>query len=354
VIGDLVTPYSSTREVTVTGPEGNKTTYDLFLSTRFGDMSQNPYIQSGDTVTVNRIDRKVTISGAVERPGTYELLKGENLKDLVEKYGGGLAPLADSSRMELYRITDEKNSGKQYYLSAKDIADNTALICYDSVKVCSYTDLQSAMFIEGAVSIGTVATNLETSSRITVTFHEGENYASLVRRMKTIFSASSDTTKAYIIRTVKAEGKGDEAAYEQKKIPINLDEILYDASFYSTEYVHKDDTLLVPFRQFFVTVAGAVNSPGRFPYIPDRTWDYYVALAGGIDSSRNSLDAVDIVDVVGKRHDKSEVIEPEVIITVKENSLLYKWNKVSGSITSILSIIATVLSIIVVTNGLRS
>ena len=38
----------------------------------------------GETITVQRVERKVTISGSVERPGTYQLLAGENIKELIE------------------------------------------------------------------------------------------------------------------------------------------------------------------------------------------------------------------------------------------------------------------------------
>ena len=84
------TPYSSLRSVTVTSKSGKKREYDLFLSQRYGDLSQDPYIRPGDRITVNRAQRKVSIDGAVERPGTYELLEGEHLKELIEVYASGL------------------------------------------------------------------------------------------------------------------------------------------------------------------------------------------------------------------------------------------------------------------------
>ena len=43
-------------------------------------MSQNPYLRPGDVITINKFDRKVSISGAVKRGGSYELKDGEILK----------------------------------------------------------------------------------------------------------------------------------------------------------------------------------------------------------------------------------------------------------------------------------
>jgi protein involved in polysaccharide export with SLBB domain len=59
-----------------------------------------------------------------------------------------------------------------------------------------------------------------------------------------------------------------------------------------------------------VTVAGSVMVPGRYPYIPDRAWDYYVALAGGFIRERNSFESVTIKDISGKKLRKEDMIVP--------------------------------------------
>ena len=316
-------------------------------------MQNDPYLRPGDSITLNHVQRIVFIEGSVERPGKYELLENENLKDLIENYGGGLAPLADTSRIQIYRIKGEKDAGKIYYPSADSITANLQLLDYDTVTIASFNDTTGAIFIEGAVSTGVVSTNLEGASRVVINFYTGETYSSLVRKNKNLFSASSDTENAYIIRTT-ADGvdSDNQPKFKTEKIPINLNQILFDSNSYNDLKVLPNDTLLVPFRQFFVSVAGAVNTPGRFPYIPDRDWNYYVGLAGGIDSFRNTLDAVKIIDKDGKKIAKSEPIPPEATITVKENSVWYKWTKVSGGLTAILTVVSTVLSIMVVTGAM--
>lgn len=353
IIKSKMTVYSSIRNVSVTSSSGNLRTYDLFRAERFGEMQNDPYLRPGDSITLNHVQRIVFIEGSVERPGKYELLENENLKDLIENYGGGLAPLADTSRIQIYRIKGEKDAGKIYYPSADSITANLQLLDYDTVTIASFNDTTGAIFIEGAVSTGVVSTNLEGASRVVINFYTGETYSSLVRKNKNLFSASSDTENAYIIRTT-ADGvdSDNQPKFKTEKIPINLNQILFDSNSYNDLKVLPNDTLLVPFRQFFVSVAGAVNTPGRFPYIPDRDWNYYVGLAGGIDSFRNTLDAVKIIDKDGKKIAKSEPIPPEATITVKENSVWYKWTKVSGGLTAILTVVSTVLSIMVVTGAM--
>lgn len=345
IVSSVLTDYSSTRNIMVTSVDGITECYDLFKASRFGDLSQNPYVRAGETITIQRINRKVTISGSVERPGTYQLLDGQNLKDLITYYGNGLTEMADTSRIEVTRtLTDNEayKSGEKLYLNQAAIDSNYELICYDTVFISSYRSLRPVMFIEGAIN-ATEGTTLEAADRKAVQFEQGTNYAYLIRLYGEWFkSAASDTQNAFIIR-------GD------KIIPINIDQMLYDASYYSDLVVEAYDTLRVPFKQYFVSVAGAVHNPGRYPYIPDRTYDYYVGLAGGFISEKNSFDAVTIVDINGKKMKKSDVITPETTITAESNSALYKFNQYSGVVTTTLSVLTTCLSAwaVIKANGKR-
>lgn len=336
VVGPQLTSYSSTRNVIVTSQSGKKSTYDLFKASRDGDLSQNPYLRPGDVVTVQRLSRRVTIAGAVERPGTYELLEGENLKDLVEKYASNVTPVADTSRIELIRYVNSSFiEGEKLFLSKNDIESNISLEHLDSITIQEITDLIPVMFLEGAVYVGTDIA-LEASNKLAVRFYQGENYASLARRQRASFSAVSDLENAYIIR-----GK--------EYIPINLNPILYDVSYRSGLFVEKNDILLIPFKQFFISVSGAVITPGRYPYIPDRNWEYYVALAGGIDKNKNNFDTITITNIRGERMSKSDAVTPESIIHVKTNSFLYFFNQYAPVITTILSIVSTVFTVMAVT-----
>ena len=334
VISGSKTSYSSIREVTVTSASGVKKTYDLYKATRFGDFSQNPYVRPGDVIELKKYSRKVTIEGSVERPGTYELLEGENLTTLVEYYGNGLKPNADTTRIELLRLLDDVNvAGTMVYLDSDVIENDYQLVNYDTIKIPSFRDLKSVIFIEGAIgAVAESAADVATTNKIAVSFENGENYASLVRRYKDYFSLQADKANAYIIR-----GK--------EFISINLDEILYDKTFYSDLFVEPNDTLIVPFEQFFVTVSGAVINPGRYPYLPDRDYMYYIGLAGGFDVAKNKYDMVEIHDINGDKIKKSEEIKPESTINAKSNRFTYWFSYYSPIITSILSMITTSITL---------
>ncbi|AEF84328.1 polysaccharide biosynthesis/export protein [Treponema primitia ZAS-2] len=328
--------YSSIRDITVIPMSGQSKTYDLFKAQRDGDLGQDPYLRPGDTVKVNRIDRVVAVHGAVERPGEYQLLPGENLSDLILRYASGLEPVADPSRIELVRhIETETDSGDKIYLTGQDIQDNYPLHHLDELTVPSIIDLIPVMFVEGAVqesSDSLVIAGSNVANRLTVRFNHGENYASLVQRNRVWFTAISDTQNAYVIRGAE-------------RIPLNINPMLYDSSYRSQYFVERNDVLIIPFRQYFVTVAGAVAVPGRYPYIPDRGWDYYVALAGGFVMERNSRESVAIQDIGGRVMKKTDPVSPETIITARTNAGLYYFNHYAPVVTTMLSIVTTFISV---------
>jgi len=343
LVDDNLTRLASTRDVSVRSVNGETQVFDLFQFWRFGDQTQNPYLRPGDVVTFNRVRQVVTIHGAVERPGTYQLLYGENIRDLIELYGGGFSPLADPTRIELVRhLNSEDPAGNRIFLTLDDLENGFALEDYDVITVPAMRDLRPVLFVEGAVDIYNTQRffyhqRLYATNRITVQFHVGETYASIVQRNRGWFSSMSDTENARIVR------------HCGEVVPINLNNALFDASYRSEILIQHSDTLIIPFRQFFVTVAGGVTNPGRFPFIPDRGWEYFVALAGGFNPSRNACGRVIITDLNGRRLDPNEPIGPETVIKARTNSVLF-WAR---EVAPVLSVILSAVTILVGTNLLR-
>jgi hypothetical protein len=205
---------------------------------------------------------------------------------------------------------------------------------YDTITVSDIIKLQPVMFLEGAVGIN-LTMELITTNRIIVQFADGETYTSLIRKNANWFSAISDAQNAYIVRN-------------DKRISINLYPMLYEASYLDGFKIIENDILVVPFKQYFVTVAGAVYRPGRYPYIPDRDWKYYIDLAGGFIPDRNGNQAVIITDINGKKIKKADLIYPETSITAKSNHGLYYFNQIAPVVTTVLSIASTLMTIIII------
>ncbi len=334
VLVNCYTNYSSMRNITVTSSNGRIKTYDLFKALRDGDLKENPYVRPGDVISVKKAERIINISGAVQRKGKFQLVAGENIKEVLEYYAGGVEVFANLSRIEITRYADSSyREGKKIYLDYE--ADKQfVLLDGDEILVPSYKELKPVIFFEGA--IGTEeGVELDASTKRRIQFETGTTYNFLIRRYAGYFTAVSDIENAYIIRN-------------DQTIPIDISKILYDSSYDSGLLVEPYDTIRIPFKQYFVSVAGSVVSPGRYPYIPDRTWDYYIGLAGGFIKTQNKNDTVTIVDINGKELSKSDIITPETTITAATNSGLYYFNIWAPVVTTILSIISTTLSILAV------
>jgi len=347
--GGNLTDYASIRDISIKSSNGQTRVYDLFKAHRLGEVGQDPYLRPGDEVTFNRMKRSVTIIGQIERPGTYQLLDEENIKELLEVYGSGFTPVADKSRLEMVRLTNSADiAGDKIFLTSSDLENNYVLENYDRITIPKITQLQPVLFVEGAVSAISESVTLErsvislaqqdmvASNRLVVPFNKGDTYASIVRKNIKWFTAVSDTQNAYVLR-------------DSVKIPVNLNPMLYDASFHNDVLIQENDILVIPFRQYFVTVAGAVVNPGRYPHIPDRDWEYYIGLAGGFIMERNFRQVVTITDLSGKRMKKNDVITPETVITASTNHGLYYFGQIAPVVTTFLSIFATIFTVVLAT-----
>ena len=391
VIQEYMTPYASIRNVQVTDAAGKTRTYDLFKAQRDGDMKENPHVRPGDVITLNRYSRKVTLSGAVERggstntatvdgiynsntatvdgiynsktatvdgiyaagttelDGTYELLDGENLKELISIYGGGYTDFADRDFAEVQRLKAGADEGEgQYeaiYLHSRSEIESFELMNNDRVTIRSIADQRPVVFVEGAIYGAETEVNSSglvqpaNSTVAPIRFSPGENYTYFIRNNSKMFADVADLEKVYIARGGQT-------------ISIDAHKIIYDYTYTVDEQLQSNDRLVVPFRQYFVSVAGAVVTPGRYPYLPDRDWEYYIGLAGGFVPNRNSREKVKIVDMYGKKHRKKDPITPETTITAASNSFTYYFSNYSSVITVILSAISTTLTIYIAAQSL--
>jgi len=332
----LATSRASIRAVTIIGSKGDKHSYDLFLAGRQARIDQDPYIKPGDRILLGRADRIVTIGGAVERPGTYQLLPGETLRDIVSVYGGGLAERADSSRIDLVRYVGSIDPTGDRRLIDYSKSPNTDLNNLDVVTVPSLQDFLPIVFFEGAVNIAPASaqTKLEPgiSNRFPYRFLDGELLSSAIRANQSRLTAEADLERGYVLR-------------DGKRIYIDFSHYLYSKDFKDDYVLESADTIVIPFKQYFVTVGGAVMLPGRYPFVPDRGWRYYVGLAGGSNQELNTNGAHKIYNSDGSEKSADAPIKPEDSIVVASNSFFFYLSKVSSILTPITAILTVYLSL---------
>ncbi|MFW5711673.1 MAG: SLBB domain-containing protein [Spirochaetota bacterium] len=113
------------------------------------------------------------------------------------------------------------------------------------------------------------------------------------------------------------------------------------------------DIITVPSKQFpdqLITVVGAVNNPGRYPYKPPETYHYYVNQAGGFNSELNTQEAVVITDRYGNERDPYLPLMPGDTINVPTNDFVYNFNRHFPMVAGGLAFIITLIEIVTLSN----
>ena len=345
-ITDLLTDFASTRYLSITGSSGKTVDYDLFQATRFGNLAQDPYLSPGDIITIPRVKRRVTLSGAVERPGSYELSDTESLTELINVYGSGYTDGADKTQVKITRTTNDEDGSTKFDSFFVTLNDKEAISVQlqhlDKVYIANQKNLRSFVYLDIPLDAETRRTSAENkdgdlkivATTIPIPFNEGDDLLSIVRERLVLFTKPwVDAAGAYIFR-------------QGKQIPINLTPLLFDQSYREIIPLEADDRLVIPEIKQTVTVTGAVASPGVYPYTPGRTFEYYIALAGGFDYQRNTGRAVTITNVYGKKLSKNAAIGPNTIITAKSNAFMYNFNIYAPLITVTATIISATIAIL--------
>jgi Periplasmic protein involved in polysaccharide export len=361
------TPYTSFRAIKINDKDGVTRAFDLYKRLRDGDVGQDPLLRPFDTITFEKNMRTIELSGEVRRPGRYQLLQGEELGDLIDSYGDGLNEMSLPGHITVARVSPRDPKATDFFNLDGDSSAHFHLENLDTVYIFSKLDYLPAVYFEGAVSSVDLSQNtaasvqdsdqgggtatavsntsssksgdVEISNRIKYSFYEGEMLSNAIQRINKSFTAVSDLEDSYVIR-------GSSGA----KVMINIRKLISREDLSQDLRLENNDYVIIPFRQYFITVGGAVALPGRYPYVPDRTWKYYINLAGGIDNDRNNWGVVDVTDKNDKKKSGDSIIQPEDKIFVPSIGIWYFLSRLA-TIASIISAIGTGIYYIFLSNS---
>ena len=232
----------------------------LFNPTR----SQDIYMQDGDYLFIPPAKNIVEVTGAVNRPYTYEAKSGESVANII-KYAGGYTINAFSDVITLKRI--EYNSIKVNDVH-KDHSNITVIQNGDIIIVNTISNrLSNVVSLEGSIG---VSGDYE--------FEKGQHLLDLLNKAKCI----DDKTflhKVYVVRLNTDRTK--------THIAVDLGAILENNN-------HEDNILLQEYDvvrvlsvddfddRFFVSVKGAVRSAGLFSFGDGMSLQDILLQAGGL------------------------------------------------------------------------
>ena len=323
VIRDNRGPYSSVRDVRVVSRNGETRAYDVFRALSEGAVDQDPFVRPGDTIVIARRAREVELKGEVYRPGRYQLLPPDGIDTVIRRYGGGLTSLSDAER-----ITLERAGGgvlRTFSVSLGDpVTASFALEDGDVISIPPLTDRRPAVVFEGAVTAaaapvsptpaaatgeGAGAKAAEPYNRLVYRFAPGDTLSSALTAVAASISPSADLAHAYVVR-------GDSSAI----VPVDLEAMFLRRSRADDVVLQPSDRIVIPYFRYFIMVVGAVSQPGSYPYVPQKTFAYYVSAAGGIPPAATQTN-VSITDAAGKPKPLTAIIEPEDRIILTEERI---------------------------------
>jgi protein involved in polysaccharide export with SLBB domain len=246
-------------------------TFDVYAYLQNPGSDDDFFLQDNDYLVIGTVGKLVSITGAVKRPMTYELLPNEELTQLI-KYTGGLNANAMASRSQVQRY----------------ISKNQRLL---PVNLDSLAQLKLDFALQNgdAVTIGRVNDDLE--NRVEVkgpVYFPGVFPIVLGDRVSDLILKAGGLReqillkRAYLVRTEKDETR--------KYIPLNVETLVRNSSDEGNVVLQKNDVLLLYSEaefldKFTVNINGEVKNPVTLAYKEGLTLGDVLVLAGGIKIS---------------------------------------------------------------------
>jgi polysaccharide export outer membrane protein len=234
IVSENLTPYSSTRNIQIVSSDGRIRSYDLYRAFRGGEKDQDPFVRPRDTIILRKYDRQISIDGEVERPGTYQLLSGDQLEKVIEYYGSGMTPAADPTRVELNQYNSKEKVPVITYVDITQGYDRGILLENgDSLYVPSRTELLPIVYFEGAI----VPEGANPQEKFVI-YRQKHN----IRRGETLYTA---------LRSIVLSPQADLAACyikrNREKIFIALDDYLYNYKPNKDVVLKPLDCIVIPY-----------------------------------------------------------------------------------------------------------
>ena len=312
-----VTPRGSLRNIVLTRRSGERKA-DLLAFQLRGDLAQNPFAEEGLRIHVPPRSGSVTLSGAVRRPGEYEIGSTPSLRDLLDLIGGlsSTAVLADA---RMTRIgPGDRREAMSLDLRATPPAD-VILQPGDAIYVPAASSLQDVIEVRGAFNGSTESTKSTVSGKATILqrfeLAQGERVRDILERAGGA-SVYADLRLALVER--------NSATGPRQRIPIDLYRMLVDKDDTPNIVLQNGDVFTLPIVEDKIFILGEVKTPGPQDYRPDLTPREYVALAGG-PSNRARLVNTIVTFRNGRTYAMADAppLEPGAVVTVPEVAV--KW-----------------------------
>lgn len=341
-----INPRGSLRTITLARRSGERQ-IDLLAFQLRGDLAQNPFAEEGLRIHVPPRAGSVTLSGAVRRPGEYELGATSSLRELLNLVGG-LSETATPADARLTRV----GSGDRREAMPLDLRTALApptdfqLRPGDAIYVPAISSLQDVVEVRGAFNGSAESTKTTVAGKSTILqrfeLAQGE-------RVRDLLNRAGGATAYADLRLALVDRSG--ATGPRQRIPIDLYRMLVEKDDAPNIVLQNGDVFMLPVVEDRVFILGEVKTPGSHEFRPDLTPREYVALAGG-PTNRARLVNTLVTFRNGKTYAMAEAppLEPGAVVTVPEVSVKW-WQDYLTILTAVASLVTAYTGLYFIFNG---
>ncbi len=341
-----VTPRGGARRVVVSR-KGVESEYDLLSFELRGDLAQNPFVEEGLRILVPPKGPSVTLTGAVRRPGEYEIGPDPSLAALLDLVGGVSQAGAGSDA----RLTRVGPDGRKETLTLdlrtaiRRPADVT-LQPGDTLFVPPLSALQDIVEVRGAFNGTPESSKTTVAGKATIV--QRFELAQGDRLRDVVFKAGGAAAYADLRLAVIERGG---ISGPRQRIPVDLQRMLVEKDETQNILLQNGDVVSLPVVEDKVYVVGEVKTPGGVDFRPDLTPREYVTLAGG-PTNRAKLRNTLVTFRSGRTYAMADAppLEPGAVVTVPEVAV--KWWQDYVQIAQVLaSLVTAYTGIFILFNG---
>ena len=351
---------TSIRNIKVTHRNGKSNFYDCLSFFRLNKKSENPYLQEGDFVFLDKVTKIINMNGAVKFPGTYELKDGETLSGIIELCGGVL-PQSRIDSLELISFEADNSTQFSTILSLSEVMKkDIRLKNMDRAivrQIPKYLE-ENIIQIDGYVRYPGIYKIKENSTKLSDVIEEAGGFlpeASLLDATlrRDVGSVDADPEFERLKLILRADMTDDEYDYfksksrqRKGKVVIDFQKLFENNDADEDIVLMRDDRISVPKKKDYVVLIGQVVHPGNVEFKDNYTIDDYIRSAGGLgwraleDDIRlvrsNTGEWIDIDDV--------DKIYPGDIIWIPEDPPPPKFWTIFQTSLNVLGQVATVIA----------
>ncbi len=332
------------RHVILMKSDGSEDTLDLLRYLSQGDLSQNPYVQGGQTIHIDFATEWVYVSGDIQGllNGNIPLRKGETAAEILKLF-------TPNATADLENILFERVG--------------------DSSVECSFTKLDSIMLknLDGITifpekertDVYRVKITGEVKRPGAYAIDHGETSAYALIERSGGATELGDIDESWLVRKGKRERIPAEKLVEgmasvKKEVTYSVSNGVVSGDFLIIPLKDGDteledgDEIVIPKKERLVYVSGLVKKPGGYPFVKGQGTSYYLEQAGGLTKNANRKE-IRVVETYGEvyRTIENEIVTAGDVIIVPEKDKERSTRFVLATITSIASVLTSIVTLTV-------